>query len=309
MRYRWIVLLLLLTSVAACTALRIGYRQADTILAWRADGYLDFNPQQKHDFRERLDRVLYWHRYEQLPEYAVFVSTAVKKGQSGLKREDIMWFVEGVKSRYRIIIDHGIDDAVEVLATVTPDQIVTLQKQWDKDNRKFASERELNGTPAERRRSRLERVLKEIADWTGSLRNEQEAQIATLLELVPDINPLRQQDRIRRQTEFLQLLKLRPNKQEFRPRLHAWLRDWESGRSPEFERVSNEVYEKRIQFYMAIEKLLTPEQRQSAWHRLQQFGDDFKSLSEKPAKAGIDTPSPDRLALFCLPALDACLSE
>ena len=51
MRYRWIVLLLLLTSVAGCTALRIGYRQADTILAWRADDYLDFNPQQKHDFR------------------------------------------------------------------------------------------------------------------------------------------------------------------------------------------------------------------------------------------------------------------
>jgi hypothetical protein len=309
MPYRSIVLLLLLTSVVGCTALRIAYRQADTILAWRADDYLNFDPQQKHDFRERLDRLLYWHRYEQLPEYAVFVNTAVKKGQSGLKREDMKWFVEGIKSRYRIIIDHGIDDAVEVLAPVTPDQIVTLQKQWDKDNRKFASERELNGTPAERKRARLKRVLKETTDWTGSLRSEQEAQIATLLEQVPDINPLRQQDRIRRQKEFLELLKLRANKQEFRARLHTWLRDWESGRSPEFERMSNEVYEKRIQFYMAVEKLLTPEQRHAAWHRLQQFGDDFKSLSEKPANAGIGTLSPDRLALFCLPAFDACLSE
>ena len=170
-------------------------------------------------------------------------------------------------------------------------------------------ERELNGTLAERKRSRLKRVLKEITDWTGNLTNEQEAQIAILLESVPYINHLRHQDRIRRQKEFLELLKLRTNKQEFRARLHAWLRDWESGRSPEFERVSNEVYDKRIQFYMAVEKLLTPEQRQAAWHRLQQFGDDFKSLSEKPAKAGIDTLSPDRLALFCLPAFDACLSE
>lgn len=309
MRSHWIVLLLLLTSVAGCTALRMAYRQADTILAWRADDYLNFDPQQKQDFRARLDRLLYWHRYEQLPEYAVFVNTAVKKGQSGLKGEDIKWFVDGVKSRYWIIIDHGIDDAVEVLATVTPDQIVTMQKQWDKDNRKFARERELNGTPAERRRARLKRALKEITDWAGNLRNEQEAQIAILLEAVPDINHLRHQDRIRRQKEFLELLKLRANKQALGPRLHAWLRDWESGRSPEFERLSNEVYEKRIQFYMAVEKLLTPEQRQAAWHRLQQFGDDFKSLSQKPAKAGIDTLSPDRLALFCLPAFDACLSE
>jgi hypothetical protein len=308
MRHHWIVLLLLLTAVAGCTALRLGYRQADTILAWRADDYLNFDPEQKHDFRARLDRILYWHRYEQLPEYAVFVNTAVKKGQAGLTREDIKWFVDGVKSRYRVIIDHGIDDAVEVLATVKPDQIVTLQKQWDKDNRKFVGERELNGTPAERKRARIKRTLKEIADWTGSLSNEQEAQIATLSEAVPDINSLRHQDRIRRQKEFLDLLKARTNKQAFGARLHAWLRDWESGRSPEFERMSNEVYEKRIQFYMAVEKLLTPEQRQSAWHRLQQFGEDFTVLSQKPARAGIDTLSPDRLAFFCLPALDACVS-
>ena len=215
MRYRWIVLLLLLASVAGCTAMRIGYRQADTILAWRADDYLDFNPQQKHDFRERLDRLLEWHRYEQLPEYAVFVSTAVKKGQSGLKREDIKWFVEGIKSRYRIIIDHGVDDAVDVLATITPDQIVALQKQWGKDNRKFASERELNGTLAERKRSRLKRVLKEIADWTGNLTNEQEAQIAILLESVPYINHLRHQDRIRRQKEFLSCSSCAPISRNF----------------------------------------------------------------------------------------------
>jgi len=108
--------------IAGCSAMRVVYRQADTILAWRADDYFDFNSQQKHDFHERLERLLEWHRYEQLPEYADFVSTAVRKGQAGLKREDIKWFVEGIQARYRIIIDRGINDAVEMLATLTPDR-------------------------------------------------------------------------------------------------------------------------------------------------------------------------------------------
>ena len=289
MRYRWIVLLLLLTSVARDAA-RCGWAIARRIRCSRgAPTTISIsNPQQKHDFRERLDRLLYWHRYEQLPEYAVFVATAIKKAQAGLKRDDIVWFVDGFKARYRVIVNRGAVDAAEMLATLAPEQIVALQKQWDKDNRKFASENELDGSLEKRKRARLKKTLNQIMDWTGSLTYEQEQKIAALLDAVPLIEHLRHADRIRRQQEFLQLLKLRTNQQEFRPRLQAWLLDWESGRSPEFERVSNEVYEKRIQFYMAVEKLLTPEQRQSAWHRLQEFGRRFQGLVEN-RQAGLDT--------------------
>jgi len=45
------------------------------------------------------------------------------------------------------------------------------------------------------------------------------------------VNHLRHQDRVLRQKEFIQLLALRTNKEEFRPKLRAWLLDWESGRS------------------------------------------------------------------------------
>ena len=63
---------------------------------------------------------------------------------------------------------------------------------------------------------------------------------------------------MRRQQEFLQLLKLRTNQRNSSRKLQAWLLDWERGRTPEYEQLSNEVYEKRIQFYIAVDKLLTP---------------------------------------------------
>ncbi len=283
---RWIPWLLLVALIAGCSALRLGYRQADLLLAWRADEYFDLNPLQKRELDVRLERLLAWHRYEQLPEYATFLATAIKKAQPGLKGEDVAWFVDGFKARYRAIVDRGAVDAAEMLATLAPEQIVALQKRWDKDNRKFVSENELDGSLEQRKRARLKKTLGQIVDWTGSLTYEQERKIEALLDAIPLIEPLRHADRMRRQREFLQLLRLRTNQQEFQPKLKAWLLDWERGRTPEFEQQSNEVYAKRIQFYLAVDRLLSPRQRQNALHRLQDYADDCRALSERPRRAG-----------------------
>lgn len=281
---RWILLALAAALLSGCSAIRLTYRQADTILAWRADDYFDLNSEQKHDFRQRLDRLLNWHRYEQLPEYAVFLSQAIDKARPGLKHDDIVWFVEGFKARYRIVAERGVNDAAEMLATITPEQVAALQKQWDKDNRKFAREHKLRESREERKRARFESTLSKIEDWTGSLTYEQERKVEALLDPIPPINHLRQQDRIRRQKEFLDLLKLRTSKTELQPRLRAWLLDWETGRSPEYQKTLSDVYERRIQFYIAVDKLLTPGQRQTALHRMQDLVTDLKSLSEKPVE-------------------------
>ncbi|MBI3056820.1 MAG: hypothetical protein HYY77_22635 [Betaproteobacteria bacterium] len=275
-----------LLLIAGCSALRLSYSQADTLLAWRANEYFDLNPLQRDDLNERLERLHAWHRYEQLPDYAAFTSAAIARARHGLKHDDLVWFIEGLKARYRVIINHGSTDAAEMLATLAPEQIDALQKQWRKVNRKFASEYDLDGSVEKRKRARLKKVLDQIQDWTGGLTYEQEQKIAALLDAIPLIEHLRHADRIRRQQEFLQLLKLRTNPREFRPKLQAWLVDWERGRAPEYQQLSVELYAKRIEFYLAVDKLLTPGQRQIALHRLQEYVDDFKALAEKPQRAG-----------------------
>jgi hypothetical protein len=284
-RYRLTLLLLLAALIAGCSALRLSYSQADTLLAWRANEYFDLSPLQRDDLNVRLERLHAWHRYEQLPDYAAFTSAAIARARQGLKHDDLDWFIEGLKGRYRVIVNRASTDAAEMLATLAPEQIDALQKQWRKVNRKFAREHKLDGSVEKRKRARLKKTLDQIQDWTGGLTYEQEQKIAALLDAVPLIEHLRQADRMRRQQEFLQLLRLRANPQEFRPKLHAWLVDWESGRAPEFQQLSAELYAKRIEFYLAVDKLLTPGQRQIALHRLQEYVDDFHALAEKPQRA------------------------
>ena len=280
----WLFAALLL---AGCSTLQLSYNQADLLLAWRADSYFDFESAQKRDFHQRLDRVLVWHRREQLPEYARFANNAVERARDGVSREDILWVIDGLKTHYRTIVDHGINDSAELLATLSPAQLRVLQKQWAKDNVRFVEENELDTSIDKRKRARLKRMLGQISDWTGSLSRAQEQQIEQLIEAIPLFEHLRHQDRLRRQAEFAELLKLRSQRQEFQPRLHHWLREWERGRSAEYERVAAEVQERRIDFFLALEKLLTPAQRERALKRLEGFGNDFKTLSDRAAATAL----------------------
>lgn len=272
--------------LAGCTGLKLGYQQADLILGWRANTYFDLDRDQRRDFSARLDKLLAWHRAEQLPEYASFLTAAIDKANRGVKTEDIAWFVDGFRTRYRIIVNRGVADAAEILATLSAAQIAHLQEQFAKDNHKFIDEHELDESIDRQKRARLKRMIKNIEEWTGNLNSAQESKVAAMLEPIPLIEQLRHQDRIRRQREFVELLKLRQSKAEFGTRLHQWLLDWDAGRSPEYERTAEEVFNQRLHFYVAVDRLLTPEQRRHALNRLQRYADDCRALAEhKPGKA------------------------
>ena len=189
---------------------------------------------------------------------------AVERARGGLRREDILWFVDGVNQRYRVIVERGSHDAADMLATLSPEQVRAFSSEMAKTNRKFVEEHELDAGIEHQKRARLKRMLGQISDWTGSLSHAQEQQIEAMLEAIPLIEHLRHQDRLRRQREFVELLKLRTQRREFGDKLQAWLLDWDRGRAPDYERVHAEVVERRIDFYIALEKLLTPAQRERA---------------------------------------------
>lgn len=267
--------------MSGCSLMRLGYSQLDTIAAWRADDYFDLDHQQKEEFHKRFGRLHEWHRYEQLPDYAVFLRDIKARVEKGLAREDVIWVADGVRARYRTAARRGADDAAALLLTITPQQIEALKRQLDKDNRKFIRDHKLEGTPQERQRARVKRALTQVTDWVGSLSPEQEDRIAALVTPTPSLQPLRYEDRRRRQREFLALMEQRGNPAEFSARLRDWLLDWEKGRAPQYERLQSESWENRIAFLMAVDRMLTPQQRATLTRRLQNYIDDFSRLAER----------------------------
>ena len=281
-------LTLLLTT--GCSLVRLGYGQIDTIAGWFAHDYFDLEPAQREAFARRFDRLHAWHRREQLPEYAQFLTETRTRAQRGINAADMTWLIDGMKKRYAVIATQAAPDAAELLAGLSAAQIEHLRKELDDMNRKFLRENRTRESVTARRQHQLRNTLKQIREWTGSLNDAQEARITVLLLQVPLTDELRHEDRLRRQREFLTLLETRSgDRTAFTQRLRDWLLNWERSRPPELARAFDESWQRRAEFYAAVDRMLTPEQRSHVLQRLQVFIDDFRQLSvQKQAVAKAD---------------------
>lgn len=280
---RILILAACLVVLSGCSMLRLGYGQLDTYAAWTADEHFDLDPQQKQEFRTRFERLHEWHRREQLPDYAAFFAQIRRRLEKGLAREDVIWVIEGIRERYRASVRHVAGDAAAMLMTVTPAQLDALQRQWDKDNRRFIREYRLDRGAEEQRRERGRRTLSRIRDWVGHLDGDQEQKILAWANELPPIHAKRHEDRLRRQREFLQLMSQRgSDPRRFADRLRHWLLNWEEGRDPAFDRSFKEWERKQADFYPAVYGMLLPQQRAGLAERLQGYIEDFTQLAQRP---------------------------
>ncbi|MES2561312.1 MAG: DUF6279 family lipoprotein [Pseudomonadota bacterium] len=276
------VAVIMVALVAACSFSRFAYNQADTAAAWMIDDYFTLEGDQKQDFQKRFERVYAWHRAEQLPEYAAFLRTARGRVQQGLKSEDVLWFVDGVRSRVRVAARYAAPDTAAFLATITPAQIENLKAKWEKDNAKYVRENKVNGTPDERIEVEAKKVSKAFKEWLTGLNNEQEQRVMTLVRDLPPIYQFRYTERLRRQKEFIALLAHRAEERErFTARVSEWLANWDRGRSAEDQKRLDAWWAKRAEIFAALEKSLTGEQRTASLARMQRYIDDATQLASR----------------------------
>jgi hypothetical protein len=276
-------LLLVLAAVAACSTIRFGYNQADTLIVYMTNEYFDLDSTQEQEFRQRLGRFLAWHRRTQLPDYVRFATEARTRLERGPVRADVYWFVDGIRDRYRTLVRQSFDDAVAIAVTLTPEQLHHLQRQLDKGNAKFVKDTGLERGVEERKRVQFRKTLDQTKDWAGEVNRDQETRLREMVYAMPLVNHLRNEDRRRRQHELIEILRVRHDRAQFAPRLRAWLLDWEAGRSPEYEKVLAVSYEERAQSFVTTWNLFTPAQRAHAIKRLQGYIDDLNALSAPAA--------------------------
>jgi hypothetical protein len=279
---RIVAALSLLALIAACSFTRFGYNQADTVAAWMVDDYFGLDAQQKDEFSKRFDRFYRWHRNEQLPDYAVFMRTARDRVQHGLSRDDVLWFVDGMRTRVRTAMRQAAPDAAALLATITPAQIDTLQRKWEKDNKKYVKEHKVDGTFEERQTHEARRIVKAFKEWLTPLNDEQEQRVTVMVRDLPPIDQFRYAERMRRQKDFLELLSHRgEDRQRFTGRVTEWLANWERGRTADEQKRLDAWWAKRADIFVALERTLSREQRVASLERMQAYADDFIRLARR----------------------------
>lgn len=282
--------LLMLLGLGGCSTIRVAYNQVDHIAAWMADDYFDLTPDQKQTFRTHFERFHAWHRSTQLPDYAALLEAAQQRVVAGATQADADWLSDAVQARMKTMVRHAYKDAAFMLSQLGDEQIQAARKEFDQRNRKYARETGVGAAPDEQRRLRARRHIERIEHWTGPLDAGQEARLREMSRALPLITEQRYQERLKRQNEFLALLRQRKNLDTFAPRLRDWLLDWERHRSPAYQVEYAQFMQGSSRMYVAVLHMLSAEQRHHVASVLQRYQQTFRELAAQAQRQVSSSP-------------------
>ena len=274
--------------LAACaTITRLAYSNAATayqnlapMATWMVDEYVDLHGTQKDWVRERLARVMAWHRANELPQYRRFLEHALAESVEPFTVQEIADAYADLREHYHTMVEHLLPDVADFLLQMDLEQQQQMEKKFAEDNKKFVRE-STSGSPSERLQKRADRFNQHLEAWFGRLTPEQKTLVLQRLELIPDFVEDRLADRRYRQTETLAMIRAHVPKEQMVAGLRRLLIDTESWRRPEFQRRMKERDQRAFELLAALSATLTPEQRSHMQGRIRKYMSDIQSLTSR----------------------------
>ena len=274
-----VLLAAVIAVLAGCgSVVRVAYNNGDIALRVMANDYLDLRGEQTDLFKARFARLHEWHRLEELPRYARVLDSAAARVMRGATRDDVVWAVAIARERYRTFAAQAVDESIPVLMTLTPDNLVALEKKFEASNRKFIEEY-LTGDPTVRQSARIDAISARFEEWLGGVSDPQQRLIADYVRTHPADRALRLADRKARQRELVDLLGAQRNPAALRESLRAFFVDYEAQRSVEYARASREWQEGVVTLVTRVLEAASPAQRKYAAARLRSYAEDFRALA------------------------------
>jgi hypothetical protein len=265
---------LLAFLLQGCSVSRLAYNNADVVLRWQVDHYLDMEGEQAEQRDRRLAALLAWHRAEALPQYARLADEMAARLQRGMQRPDLEWSYDALREQIRQTLVAAAGESAGLLDRLGPEQIEHFERRLAEENRKFVKE-EVQGTVEQLRKRRYKRNLERLEEWFGTLDDAQAERLRQYNARAPLTGALRERDRKRRQAEFLAMLRARDAKR----RLAPWLERWESDREPAYAQAALVARDEYMQLLLDLDKTLSAEQRAHAVTRMRRYGELFNSLA------------------------------
>jgi hypothetical protein len=267
----------LAAGLAACSLTRIAYTNATPLIAWNVDDWFDLQPGQKDWLRDRVGRLMAWHRASELPEYRRFLQEVLVRSEDGVSEEDARWAYVTMRGYYRSAMERTLPDMAEFVRQLDAAQAAHLEHRFAEENEKLVKE-SLKGTPAERRERRARRFIGHFEDWTGRLSAAQRELVATHLAAISEITDEWMGDRRLRQSETLALIRARPSQEEAIAALRRILVDADSWRRPEYAAKLKERDRRVFALVGALGATLTQGQREHFAKRVQGYLHDITHL-------------------------------
>jgi hypothetical protein len=275
--------------VAACSQLQLGYNNADTVIAYTLDSYLDLDDGQERLARERIGALHRWHRGTQLPGYAQLLGDARKKVAGPVTAADVREFNAGIRRALAAIGEQAAPDLAALALTLKPAQVERLAEKLARDTSK--ARRELvRFAGAESIEQRVDRYAERAEDWFGTLSPGQRALIRASIERQPEAQEAWMAEREQRQRELVAVMARIRAEQPPPATATAWLREYfaelAEPRDPQRRARLNAYREENAELVAQLVNSASPAQRATLQKKLGAYAADLDELAAKAASAG-----------------------
>jgi hypothetical protein len=163
----------LLALLGGCSAVKLAYGQADVVLWWWVDGYLDFDRQQAPQVKQAMGDWLAWHRQTQLPVYAGLAGRASADIRQPVTAEQACAWVDETQVWAQSALNAALPPMARFALALPPAQRSHLADKFEKTAREF-DEEQVQVSEDKRRRQRLKSWRSSYGDLYGRLNEAQD---------------------------------------------------------------------------------------------------------------------------------------
>jgi len=284
-----VLLLGALLLAAACSQLKLGYNNADTLLAYTLDSYLDLDDAQEKFARERIAALHRWHRATQLPAYVRLLDDARSRVGGPLTAADVLAFNAGVNRSLAALGEQAAPDLARLALTLTPVQVDRLAERMANDTSKARRELVRFAGP-ESFEQRVERYVERAEDWLGRLSPAQKDIVRAALARRPEAQEAWMAERERRQRELVAVVARIRAEQPPPATATAWMREYfaQLADPPDAERRARTAQFRadNAELIAALVNSAAPAQRAAVQKRLRGYAEDFGTLAAEASGSG-----------------------
>ncbi len=143
--------------MAGCSTLRLAYNQADTLMYWWLDGYVEFTPTQAPQVRNAIAGWFEWNRRGQLPDYAALLDSAAEEILNDTTPARVCERVQEIRVRLDRAVQHALPRAAVLAVGFDAAQLDRLEAKQAEAAAELRKEY-LSPEPAERRQAAVKRL-------------------------------------------------------------------------------------------------------------------------------------------------------
>lgn len=192
-------------GLGGCSLTRIGYHSLPTLAQWEINRYVDLDEAQRALVASHLERVLHWHRGDELAQYARFLRGLDARVQARVDPAEVARVRARVEQAWDALAERLAPGVAELALTLRPEQIAQMHRRVDALQAK-AREQYLPREGESRDDARARRVTKRAEFFLGDLPERQLAELRSLVAAFPASEQAWLAEREARQREFVAML-------------------------------------------------------------------------------------------------------